>query len=321
MTPTGGNRSDDVDAGISFAAERLTFDETFGFPRITEEEDRERFGVRPGDRCLDVGCGTGALMRFLLSDLNTEGELIGVDHDPDLLARAKEMMDGANVAVQFQQADGLHLPFEDDAFDVVASWFLLCILPEPRRALEEMVRVCRPGRTVSSVICFCKSGNLPGFSGVADWDGRDRFATLKDRFDEIYRTKIRNPRLGLPNGEDLAVWGAYHEAGLVELRIKGYMSAMAPADADWSDAEVEEYVRRQERRKLNRLDGLSDVEVETLEAHGFSRQELTELRDLTAANYTRLKNEANAARTNMDVEVLPMVLITGRVPDQRGESD
>lgn len=78
---------------------------------------------------------------------------------------------------------------------------------------------------------------------------------------------------------------------------------------------MEEYVRRQERMKLTRLDDLTDAEVETLETHGFSRQELTELRDLTARYYSYLKEEPDAARTNMDVEVLPMVLTTGRVPN------
>lgn len=179
MTATEGNQSDHADAGISFAAERLTFSESFGFPRIAGTEDRERFSVRPDDRCLDVGCGTGGLMWFLLPDLDNEEGLIGVDRDSVLLAQANEMMDGGKVDVQFQQADALYLPFEDDAYDVVASWFLLCILPELRLALEEMVRVCRPGGTVSSVICFCKSGTSPG--SMASLTGMARTAMPRAR--------------------------------------------------------------------------------------------------------------------------------------------
>lgn len=312
MPNAEGTRS--ADGRLGFSAEGRTFDEQFGFPRIAGEEDRKRFGVRSGDVCLDVGCGTGALMRFLLPDLDDEGELIGVDPDPDLLAQAKEMMGEADVAVQFQRADALQLPFDDDVFDVVASQFLLCILPEPRRALEEMVRVCRPGGVVASISCFCKSGNLGQFYGVADRGGRDRFEVLKDRFDEIYRTEIRNPRLGLPNGQDLAVWGAYRQAGLVELRIAGYMPTMAPADVDWSDAEVDEYVRLRERKELDVLDGLSGAEQDILETHGFSRQEVAELRDLTARYYSYLREAPDAARTNMDADVLPIVLVSGRVP-------
>lgn len=97
--------------------------------------------------------------------------------------------------------------------------------------------------------------------------------------------------------------------------MEDYLPPLAPADADWTDAEVLEYLRRRERIQLDRLDGLSDGEVQTLEEQGFSRQELAELRDLTDRYYTRLKDNPTAGRTNMDVSVVPMVLITGSVPE------
>lgn len=307
----------DTGAAWSFSAESQTFDEAFGFPRVAGDDARRRFGAAPGDRVLDVGCGTGALLRFLLPALQGEGVAVGVDRDPDLLALADGMTpdpeDGGN-HVHFGAADAFDLPFGDDAFDVVASGFLLCILPEPLDALREMVRVCRPAGTVASVSCFCKSGGLPRFRGVQDWKGRDRFEELDRRFREIYRTTVRNPGLGLPNGRDLAVWGAYNEAGLVEPRIAGYMPTFAPADADWTEGDVAEYLERRERVDLGLLDGLDEAALAALEEHGFSGDELEELRALTAEHYRRLRADPAAARTNMDVWVDPMVLVTGRVP-------
>lgn len=297
-----------------FSAETQAFDEAFGFPRVADDQARARFGVSAGDRVLDVGCGTGALVRFLLPALDDDGTIVGVDHDPALLELAGKMTEGGDVEVRFETADVVDLPFDDDAFDVVASAFLLCVIPDPLPALEEMVRAGRPGGTVASVSCFCKSGGLPRFRGVADWEGRDRFAALDSRFREVYRTAVRNPGLGLPDGEDLAVWGATHEAGLLEPRIAGYMPTFAPADADWSVDEVEEYLRRRERIDLGLLDGLSEEQVATLEDNGFPAEDLAKLRDLTAEHYRRLTDAPGAARENMDVWVDPMVLITGRVP-------
>lgn len=118
--------------------------------------------MQPADRCLDVCCGTSTLVRFLLPELLNEGELLGVDTDPNLLVHAQETTAGVDVPVGFELAEALGLPFDNDAFDVVASNGILCILPNPLLALEEMVRVCRPGGTVASITCSCNPGTYPG---------------------------------------------------------------------------------------------------------------------------------------------------------------
>lgn len=315
---TPGETPGDVPA--SFGTRSMDFDEAFGFSAMATDRDRARFGVRPGMRVLDVGCGHGALTRFLLPALEGDGEVVGVDVDEALLAAARQRTADLNslndgVRVRFQRADALDLPFEADAFDAVASQFLLCILPDPHAALAEMVRVARPGATVASLSCFCKSGNLPWFRGAPDWERRDRFEELVGRFYPLYRTTVRNPGLGLPNGRDLEVWAAYRDVGLEELRVKGYLYAYSPSSADTTTGEAMDYLERRARVDVGLLDGLSDLALSTLDEHGLSPKEVEELRDLTEAHYARLRADPELARGSMELFVDPFVLMTGRVPD------
>jgi len=82
------------------------------------------------DRVLDVGCGEGALTRVLREE--TPGEVVGCDRDARLLAE----LEGPTV-----QGDAYRLPFIDDSFDLVVCQALLINLSDPKRALEEFVRV------------------------------------------------------------------------------------------------------------------------------------------------------------------------------------
>jgi SAM-dependent methyltransferase len=84
------------------------------------------------DRVLDVGCGTGELTRVLREE--TDGDVIGCDADPELLA---------HLAPPAVTGDAYRLPFPDDAFDLVVCQALLINLPDPERALAEFVRVSR----------------------------------------------------------------------------------------------------------------------------------------------------------------------------------
>lgn len=101
--------------------------------------DVEKSGV-----ILDVGTGTG----FLASLLAESGykRIIGVDINEHMLRIAKDKL--AKHAVRLVQGDALHLPIADNSVDAVVSRWVLWVLPKPEKAIEEMVRVVKPGGAV-----------------------------------------------------------------------------------------------------------------------------------------------------------------------------
>ncbi len=93
--------------------------------------------ARPGDRVLDAGCGTGRNFPLLAVAGVTAFE--GCDLSARSLAKAA--LRGARVA----QADAEQLPYRDASFDRVLSTYVLTSVANWRRALEELVRVLKPG--------------------------------------------------------------------------------------------------------------------------------------------------------------------------------
>ena len=89
-----------------------------------------------GREVLEVGCGTGLIMRGLAGAAD---RLVGLDLSPGMLAEARrrgfEVVEGS--------AD--RLPFDDESFDLAFSFKVLAHVPDIRRALGEMARVLRPG--------------------------------------------------------------------------------------------------------------------------------------------------------------------------------
>jgi ubiquinone/menaquinone biosynthesis C-methylase UbiE len=125
------------------------FDEDFGHSIRTPAEraawDRILDLVLSGRgalETLDAGCGTG----FLSFELAARGcRVTGVDFAPAMIAAARRKAAERSVSIRFEEADAERLPFTSASFDLVISRHLLWTLPHPEAALDEWIRVLRPG--------------------------------------------------------------------------------------------------------------------------------------------------------------------------------
>ena len=104
--------------------------------------------IKPGQRVLDVACGTGILAREIAPRTGSAGHVVGIDASPGMLAVAKEL----ESSIEWREASAESLPFPDRSFDMVASQFGLMFFTDRHRAIREMLRVLIPnGRLVVAV--------------------------------------------------------------------------------------------------------------------------------------------------------------------------
>jgi ubiquinone/menaquinone biosynthesis C-methylase UbiE len=108
--------------------------------------------IRPGQRVLEIGCGTGNLA-LLVGRLHPGAEVVGLDPDPKALARARRKAERRSLAVRFDHGFAQELPYADASFDRVLSALMFHHLgPDEReRALREVRRVLQPGGSLHLV--------------------------------------------------------------------------------------------------------------------------------------------------------------------------
>ncbi|GHF90409.1 hypothetical protein GCM10018790_79490 [Kitasatospora xanthocidica] len=109
----------------------------------------ERLAARPGERALDVGCGTGSETRVLANAVAPDGSATGVEPHPGLRAVAERRAAEAGSPARFLDGDALALPLPDAGVDVVWCERVLQHLDDPARAVAEIARVLCPGGRVA----------------------------------------------------------------------------------------------------------------------------------------------------------------------------
>lgn len=103
--------------------------------------------VRPGQRALDVGCGSGALV-FALAEVLEAENVTGVDPSEPFVEATRARVPGARVLI----GSGESLPFADGEFDATLSQLVVNFLADPEQALSEMSRVTRRGGVVAGCV-------------------------------------------------------------------------------------------------------------------------------------------------------------------------
>jgi len=115
--------------------------------------------IQPGQRVLDVACGTGILAREIASRIESMGHIAGIDPSPGMIAVAEQ------IAPEIEWREGVaeSLPFPDGSFDVVVSQFGLMFFNDRHQALREMRRVLVPwGRL--AVAIFDVLDSMPAYA-------------------------------------------------------------------------------------------------------------------------------------------------------------
>lgn len=127
----------------------------FFHPRI--KDAIKSMDIKPGERILDVGVGTG----LSLSEFPSHCKVVGIDLSSEMLRKAKDKIDENHLDnIKVLGMDAMSVGFGDDSFDKVFLSHVVSVVPDPYRVMEEVKRVCKKDGTVVVVNHFKSKNKL-----------------------------------------------------------------------------------------------------------------------------------------------------------------
>jgi ubiquinone/menaquinone biosynthesis C-methylase UbiE len=168
-----------------------------------------------GHTVLEIGCGTGAISRWLARRTAGRNPIIGVDVNRYFLREAADMVrsEGLEGIVQFQEGNAHALPFDDDQFDLTLS---ATVLEEVNAdaALAEMIRVTKPGGHVGVIV---RAKDVPYFVNLP--------------LDPTIKAKVEHPSAqgsdAGPDGcADATLYNRFQASPLTNVKMFPYLAAL-----------------------------------------------------------------------------------------------
>ncbi len=135
-------------ADIASDYDRVNTVLSFGVHHAWRTKTIAESGVKAGDKVLDCATGTGDLAIAFKKAVGKEGYVLGTDFCAPMIEPAPAKAEKEGLSIDFEVADAMDLPYEDNRFDVSSISFGIRNVDEPVTALKEMARVVRPGGKV-----------------------------------------------------------------------------------------------------------------------------------------------------------------------------
>ncbi|MFM1842278.1 MAG: spore germination protein c2 [Cyanobacteriota bacterium] len=134
---------------------------SFGQHRLWKAMAVQWSGAKPGDRLLDVCCGSGDLAFQGAKRVGVKGQVVGLDFCEELLAIAaqRQRQQYPQFAMEWQPGDALNLPFADQSFDAATMGYGLRNVADIPQALQELARVLKPHSQVA-ILDFHRPANF-----------------------------------------------------------------------------------------------------------------------------------------------------------------
>jgi ubiquinone/menaquinone biosynthesis C-methylase UbiE len=126
-----------------------------------------RADLKSRERVLDVACGTGIVARGVAPLVGTDGQVVALDINPEMLAVARAIRAPSGATIDWRKGNAMALPFPDGTFDVVLCQHGLQFFPDRAVAVSEMRRVLVPGGR-ALVIVLQKLSRHPVFEALME---------------------------------------------------------------------------------------------------------------------------------------------------------